>query len=61
MHAQSPDLHHVDAANDAAVALAIYDAIRRMCIDKAVSYPMSTFVSEISPQALDYWKKRQFS
>ncbi len=49
----------IDAANDAAVALAIYDGLRRMCIDKAMSYPMSTFVSDVSPQALEYWKKRQ--
>jgi len=49
------------AANDAAVALSIYDALRRMCIDRNVSSTMSTFVSEIGPQALDYWKMRQFS
>jgi len=49
------------AANDTAVALSIYDAIREMCINKAISSPMSTFVAEVGPQALDFWKKKQFA
>jgi len=46
------------AANDAAVALSIYDAIKEICVNNVISIPMSTLITEIGPQASDFWKKQ---